>query len=264
MKNQLLFILLLFICIVYSQDRTMVSGKIQGDSVSLGQIHIYNINARKGTISYKNGFFNLRAKVKDTLLLTSIQFSEIYHVITKMEIANKAVIISVKEKATKLKEVIVKSTNLTGSILNDRKKVPKDFEQYTHYKISLKNVNLDAPGNISTPDDRKLPDPLQTSETVNSIDFIGLFRLATKGIRKQRKHKLLQQKLTKELPEKIKTDLGESFFTNVLKIPKTLIDDFLIYCQNKQILPLNYPKNKMEVLEKMIILSKSYLKTIKP
>lgn len=242
----------------------MFSGKIQGDSVSLSQIHIYNINARKGTISNKNGFFNLRAKVKDTILLSSIQFSEIYHVITKTEIANKAVIISVKEKATNLKEVIVKSTNLTGSILNDRKKVPKDFERYMHYKISLENVNLDAPNNVSTPDDRKLPDPLRTSETVNSTDFIALFRLATSGIRKRRKHKLLQQKLAKELPDKIKADLGNSFFIKDLKIPKILIDDFLQFCQDKKILPLNYPKNKMEVLEKMITLSKSYLKTIKP
>jgi hypothetical protein len=56
---------------------TVISGKIVSFNNSVHNVHIINLNNKRGTISDDLGNFEIRVKVNDTLLLSTIQYTKI-------------------------------------------------------------------------------------------------------------------------------------------------------------------------------------------
>ncbi|HFS67218.1 MAG TPA: hypothetical protein ENK67_03305 [Flavobacteriia bacterium] len=264
MRSTIFYFFLFAFIFVNAQNRINIEGYLKSKNSEITQIHIFNLQSKKGTISDNNGIFNIKVSKRDTLLISSIQFSTLKYVVTETDLISKKIIIFLKSEATNLEQVVVNSHNLSGSLLLDIKKVPKNFQQHASYKLDLKDINFKAPGLIENPIDKKLPDPLRTSETVNSINLIPIFKMLTSGIRKKIRLKKKYKMRIAKLPKESRINLGDLFFVDNLKISKPLIDDFLIYCQKKGILRLDFKKNKMELIENLFRESKNYLETIKP
>ncbi len=72
--------------------------------------------------------------------------------------------------------------------------------------------------------------------------------------------KYIYEQKIKETPNNMVDELGERFFVETLKIPRTDIDNFLKHCQSKEISDLYIKGRKIEVIDILIKESKIYKK----
>ncbi len=264
MKFVLFLFFLIFFSSSYSQQRVSIQGKINLQSKKKIQIHIYNKTSKKGTLSTIDGLFEIQAKERDTLIISAITFDKVIEIVNKKNLLAKRIDILVFDKGLDLPQVTISNHNLTGSIFTDRNRVPDSFEKYTKYSISTKEINPNAVNSIDTPNQRKLVDPLRTSESVNSVDFIKIYKLLTSGLRQKRLEKKRQQAILKKIPITIKNEFSTTFFIEKLNIPKILIEDFIVYCMGKYDIKTLFLQNKkIEILEIFNKEKTNYLQLIK-
>lgn len=126
-----LTLLLLFPWITYSQENeTTTAGKVSAtikDDTSgkmLVNVHVINLNTVKGTITNEKGFFEIEARVNDTLHISFIGYQSLKVRVTNDWIKAKNTDIKLTEKAYALEEVILTPYNLTGYLEIDAKRIP--------------------------------------------------------------------------------------------------------------------------------------------
>ena len=77
MKRLTLILFCFIVANAFAQEkRIAIEGKILSeeiDEIELEDIHIFNKNSRRGTISHANGDFEIDVKENDTLIFTGIQ-----------------------------------------------------------------------------------------------------------------------------------------------------------------------------------------------
>ena len=115
------------ICIpAFSQVET-ISGTVLNDNtyLPLWNINVVNINLAKGATTNQKGYFEIQAKVNDTLLISSIGFQSIKVTVTNDWIKNKTSKIRITEKAYALEEVVIPPYDLTGYLEVDSKLIPE-------------------------------------------------------------------------------------------------------------------------------------------
>lgn len=59
-------------CIGQTQIRQSLHGQVVNDSIAVENGYVFNLNSKETTFIGGNGFFNILAKPKDTLLITSL------------------------------------------------------------------------------------------------------------------------------------------------------------------------------------------------
>ncbi len=252
--------LILFCSAIFSfcQERITILGKIRGNNISLSNIHIYNLNSSKGVVSDKDGSFEISVKLADVLVFTSVQFSVVKRKITAKNIKDKRIIISIFSKINLLNEVVINSTYLTGNLLKDTENVPKNFKKHSFYKLYLSKIEFTSPS-IAEANTRKPPDPLKDHSTPQMINIMAVLSPLLKKIGEKHRAKKLNQKRVLEIPAKIRQELGDTFFIKELKIEKTLIDNFLDFCNTKGVSSLYMQNKKIELIELLYKLQITYL-----
>ena len=75
-----------FICTKISaqQNTTIITGKILSSNKQVSNVHIINLNNRQGTISNSKGEFEINVSLKDSLLISSIQYQSLISMETVM------------------------------------------------------------------------------------------------------------------------------------------------------------------------------------
>jgi hypothetical protein len=156
------YILILFFLIInvsFSQTKSFVSGVIFSATTkkSLEKVNIVNLNDIKGSSTNHEGYFEINAKINDTLHLSYIGYKSINIRVTKdwLEVVGSTKI-ELTESAYALEEVVVNTINLTGYLEVDLKQVPvtsndryaiSGFENYgyegnkNNKNKAVKNVN---------------------------------------------------------------------------------------------------------------------------
>lgn len=139
MKHFLVFLFLLSSTFVFAQTQDVfqnVSGTILNDNTlkPLSNANIINVNMVKGTTSNEKGYFEITARLNDTLHITILGYKSIRLKVTNDWIKNKTSEIKLTEKAYALEEVIIRPYNLTGYLEIDAKLIPSR-ENY-RYSIS--------------------------------------------------------------------------------------------------------------------------------
>jgi hypothetical protein len=124
-------------------------------------------------------------------------------------------------------------------------------------------LDIDEFSRSRTSSDEQLTPP--SGDILGLLSFIlnPLFKEVSKiGIlrRKRKNEERLHQKKIINTPEKIITELGETFFTETLKIPKEEITSFINYCKSKGVIDLYIKNRKMEVIDILIKESITYRK----
>ena len=245
MKNKaFIFIMILFNTIAYSQEsKITVNGTIKSDGADLESIHIVNKNTKIGTITNAEGNFTIEVKEKDTLIVTGVQFYYVEVPITNQHVKTKKITIDLIQKMNELEEVEI-THNLTGNMVIDgnsvkvEKHVKGDALNFSKIDLDLVGVKMDHKSRSRTSSDNQLmpnmnPDLLAiASLLLKPIGKIG----ATK--RNIKKYERLHNNKVLEAPEKIRTDFGDTFFTETLKIPAHHIDEFITYCVPKGVAQL--------------------------
>jgi hypothetical protein len=254
MKLKLTFYFLLFIVISfsYAQEKTVeLKGTITSNSIVIENVHVYNITKKLGTVSNDLGKFQLKANLKDTLYVSSLQYKKTTVIVTAINIEEKEILIELMPIINELDEVFLK--HLTGSLTADIANKPKDTIPkigYVYHKKDLyKNLPLDSYEKSKRPDAQSITDPLGP---------LG----AGFGLPDKRYEALLKQKrelaLRKKFPEKLKNEFGIEYFTNDLKIEETQINNFLAYCEFFEIFEKYYTNNVLEVIQILKDESKTY------
>ncbi len=247
-----------------AQNRIETNGCVISNSAhtSTANIHVVNNNTKKGTTTDVHGEFKIDCKLNDVLILTSMAFKTVRKIITKIIITEGTLKIKMNSVLNQLNVVNISSHKLTGRLLSDIENIPINFKKNNSFRIDMSDINLESPGTLNESSDYKPPDPLVTSETVNSIDFIKVLKFLTKNIRQKSKAKKTHQDSLIKIPDKIREELGDKFFINELKISKLLINDFIIYCNSQNIYSLYNKNKKIELIEILIKQSNIYLNEI--
>ncbi len=120
---------LLFSGISYAQT-TELSGTIKG-AEGVDGIHIVNKSRKEFATTNKDGVFKINAAVKDTLVISSIQYKLETLIITEQNISTKALDITLETLVNELDEVTVGKV-LTGNLLDDMDNlgIKKDINFY--------------------------------------------------------------------------------------------------------------------------------------
>jgi hypothetical protein len=264
MNKKLMFFIcfLCFQCILFSQNKPhFIKGSIKDSLGVVANANVLNLQTTEGTFSSDKGNFELFAFLGDSIQISSVPHKTKIIVISKTDIENKNIEITLQIKVTQLDEFELKQNNLSGSLTSDLKKVPVKIrdsilEKNMNYIKNAKNGKL-IPDIIDT---RVMP-PMNDVDPIsgNAARPSGGKGIASRGLKKERTKKA-HFNYIRAFPKKILTDLGEDFFFVQLKIPKERYYHFLEYCN-----PLGIEKKYKngEILEVIEILkneSSSYLK----
>jgi hypothetical protein len=215
MNNKIGVILLLLVeqyCIGQTELRQSLHGKIVNDSIAVENGYVFNLNSRVTTVIGGNGFFDILAKPKDTLLITSLALKSMKVILVDLDFKEKLYVVKMELFNNQLKEVVV-GQKITPKIAGSQEIVDTEFIDDSQ----------------SSPINRTMAyDGLE-----NGLDFIrvgkmvaGLFKKKDTG-----KTHLISDEI---FIDKVQREFGAYFFTNTLKLKEEEINLFLIFCDSDE------------------------------
>lgn len=251
--KQLYLIILLFSSISLSaqEERVVIDGLITSDSLTIENIHIINLNSKKGTVSNALGKFQIPVKLNDLIYFSGLQFSDKKLLITKRHLERKKITIDLIEKNNELPEVVIENMAVSLGLPNAGKKPLNKLER-----------NLNAYSQKST--------PIVILEMLlgkgGGID--DLYNIISGNRKRDRKLKNLldadkQRKINQEYIPKIRNHFQDDFFLKTLQIHKKNIDGLIAYCLPKGIVPLFKEKRYLELIDIFIKNKEGFLLTLK-
>jgi hypothetical protein len=249
-RNLLFCILILTSLLTYSQsDRINIRGKVISDFEAVEGVHIINKNSEKGTITNANGDFIISVHENDTLLISGVQFYFREILITRKIIIDKFITIDLLQKINELEEVEVKAHDLTGSLLFDAAAIKDTISKVAPSTLDFSMIDFGKPViyDIDAMDRQKPPD---ISHLTNPHFQSGIGASISIGSIKKKSY------LT--IPDKIRSKLGDDFFTKTLELPVEQIEPFINYCLPKGIANLYLQNRKLEMIDVLFKARKNY------
>jgi len=241
--------LFLGILVSYSQNfSTEISGRVMYFDDPITDVHIYNTGTKQGTSSDANGEFIISVKLKDTLSISHIEYTNRKIIVTNQMLNQSYSIFYLEVMTNYLETVELKNHNLSGLLFTDAKSISKDsILKASHFieemmriaKLPSKNTELYN----------------REASYVNDVDPISMNGVGgSVGIPLKDKANELRRelRLKKNTPERIITDFGVDYFIKKLKIPEDKIFNFLTYCDYRNIFDLY---NNNEILKVLNILN---------
>lgn len=207
----------------FAQNDTIVS-RIEGIVINaetrlpISNVHVINTTLVKGTVTDGNGFFELNAKVNDTILFSYLGFETIKVRVTNDWKKNISAKVAITEKAYALEEVIVRKYNLTGYIEVDTELIPVIEDQY-RYSISGLNAGYEV-GNKS---------PSAVGKVIQSIFNPADFLYNVFGKRPKQMKKLKEMKKDNTIRDLLATKYDRQTLAALLEVDK---DDIPLILQN--------------------------------
>jgi hypothetical protein len=249
-----------------AQKKIWLHGMIR-DSINLiKDVHIVNLNTEKGTFSNDYGQYRLVVSLGDTIEFTSVQYLSVKEVITDQILFSQKLNIVLDKKNYVLDEIVLKNHDLTGNLLTDRRKVPKDsIAKLTKSMLDLiveisdkskegQPKNYDASQNGLSKLSTRNSDPTRSFKGVG-----GIIGLGSKNKKKDRLRKITSNTFSSK---NVLEDIGIDFFIG-LKIPEKNIFSFIDYCKQFNIKELYKQKKVLDILELLKEKSTNYLKELK-
>lgn len=239
-------LLFLFISVHLFAQKSLVKieGVVKYDSIFLENINILNLTQNFGASSNSKGEFTLFAKLGDSIMFSSISYTNRVIKISEIHINEKKLLIFLEQDLNELDEVLLSP------------KIRLDFGNLDVQKgiILNKTENNQKKG----PDSRKLTDPTYGN---TGVDFVSIFKLITKNLRAKNKERKAAQKenerLIEDFPDKLFTLYKANFFTDVLNIPDDKIYLFLEYCQENG-LNNHLNSNEFQIKNFLIVQSRKF------
>ena len=265
MKKIILLFLLLSISAFSQEQKTLIKGKLIDSIGAVKNANIVNINSNQGTSSSDIGAFEIYASLGDSLQISTIQHQTKLFKISNINYQNKILLILLEFKTYALDSFDLKKHNLTGKLSIDSKSVPKSKKDsllkitmdFSDVNLNHKDLTIDE--NIRAAPPKVRVDPNTKFEGFNFMGLLSMIKFKKKKKSKANKEIKL---FDTGFPKKIKTELGEAYFFEKLKIPKEKYQHFLEYCNLLEIENLYYKGRLLEVMQILENKSISYLKII--
>lgn len=222
MKKILFYITLVLSIGIYAQetDPETVSGQVLNAStdIKLQNVHVVNLSQVIGTISDKEGNFEIKAKVNDTLYFTYIGYKALRVRVTNDWKKFGDVKIKMTELGIALEEVVVADVQLTGYLEIDAKKIPV----YNNYRYSISGLNSGYEGGSKQPGavNKVL------GAIFNPADFLyNIFSKRSNELRKLRK-----MKKDDEIRNLLESKFDRATLMALLQVERLDIDEILRNC----------------------------------
>ena len=247
-KNNITALLFLLLNIqLFAQDSLVkIDGVVKSDSIFLENINILNLTQNLGASSNSKGAFVLFAKLGDSVMFSSVNYTNRIIKISEKHITEKKILIFLEQGFNELDEVLL------------NQKIRLDVGNLDVQKGIILNTTENS--RKKGPDLRRMTDPTYGNTGVN---FVSIFKLITKNLRmknKENKYKQAEeQRLIEEFPEKLITLYNANFFTEALNIPDDKIYLFLEYCQDKG-LSDHLNSNEFQIKNFLIVQSRKFNK----
>ena len=244
MAKRLLLLYIFFPLVVLSQNDSIVSGKIVSESSLLEGIHVINLSKRNGAITDSRGYFQIKAKVSDTLQFSAVNLKATRYVMKQSDYSNDLLLIKMESLITELEEVaIINYKNINAVALGI---VPANQKTYTPAERKLA-----AAGDFKWYSPLLIPlGGMSVDGLINSIS--GRTAMLKKELVVERKE-LLQAKTSDYFERK--------YFIETLKIPDEFVDGFLFYIvENEKFVNAMKDKNKTMATFVLSELAVEYLK----
>ena len=219
----LLFLLLLAAMGLQAQEQffNSLKGKIYSKDGDVAATHVLNITSNRFTIADTDGFFEISARLYDTLLFSAVQFKRRQVVVTLQVLEQEFLSVQMEDALTELSEVVVRPYNLSGDITRDVANIGAE-EVMTASTLNLPNAYVRVP----TMAERQLFEAttgggiLPLNPILNGIS--GRTKMLRKRVKRDAKYARTQR---------VKEFYVDSIFTTDLKIPAGKIDDFMFFCE---------------------------------
>ena len=232
----LFFILIIFSQLFYAQDRVVGVTENDADSKPISNVHVINLNSVVGTISNKDGVFEIDANVNDTLFFSYLGFKSIKVRVTNDLIKFKNSKIKLTELAYALEEIIVTPYKLTGYLEIDAKNVPiSNSYRYSIPGLPTKGYEAGSrnPGAISK----------VFGAIFNPVDF--LYNLFGKKPKQLKKLQLMKDDF--RIRELLNTKFDRETLVELLQIQKFDLDEILRNCSYSESFIVG--ANDLQILE---------------
>ena len=169
------------------------------DKLPLQSAHIVNLNSVVGTITNRNGEFQMPAQDNDTIFISYVGYQSIKLRVTKDLLKGNELEIAIHQKTLDIDEVTVKAHDLIGVLEIDAKNVPAD--QFSRIHIE----GLPQAYEIGRPQTREYTS--LASAVFNPVDFwYNKFGKKPKELKKLRKLKeedqlrdIMEEKFSREI-----------------------------------------------------------------
>ena len=215
-KGRFILFFIIFFQFSYAQEKVIGVIENDADSKTISNVHVINLNSVTGTISDKDGVFEISAKVNDTLFFSYLGFKSIKVRVTNDLIKFKKSKIILTELAYALEEIIVTPYKLTGYLEIDAKNVPIS-KSYRYSIPGLPSKGYEAgsrnPGAISK----------VFGAIFNPVDF--LYNLFGKKPKQLKKLQLMKDDF--RIRELLSTKFDRETLVELLQIEKFDIDEIL-------------------------------------
>jgi|TARA_B110000444_G_scaffold217994_1_gene217291 hypothetical protein len=213
MKYFLNFFFFFLICnLSFSQSnyRTWVKGKVLYRDSNVISANVVNNTTQEATTTNEDGEFEIKVKLNDRLIFSSVQYQIRSLVINKEILQKSRIVIDVNEKVRELDEVVVGPEN-TEKFLDlkeeEFKKIDYSFDKSTKIENQI----------------------LKAGRFNNGLNFISLYKAIAKSNSKEVEPKSFSYKPSNLIREVY----DDNFFITNLGIPKENISEFLLFCDDK-------------------------------
>ena len=90
---------------IFSQNDTLIKGKVVSESNSLEGIHIFNISQKTGEITDARGYFNIKVKISDTLQFSAVHLKATQYIIKQNDLKEELIFVQMKSLISELDEI---------------------------------------------------------------------------------------------------------------------------------------------------------------
>jgi hypothetical protein len=249
-NNKSYFLLLLFFLgyssFTFSQDffEHSIKGKVSGADGDEAATHVLNISTKKAAITDIDGYFEIKARLYDTLVFSAVQYKKKQIIVSADILASKLIYVNLDASLTELNEVTVRLYNLSGELSRDMNSLEVG-EVVTAFSLGLPNSNVKK----MTQTDRIL---YSAQNAGSPIAFLNVITGETKRLKEMaaRQRKYMRTEL-------IRRTYHDSLYVKQLKIPQEKIDDFMYFCEIDAIFSAVAADDTLRLWE--VMLSKSVI-----
>ncbi|RZP07506.1 MAG: hypothetical protein EVA42_01345 [Flavobacteriales bacterium] len=242
---RIVIFLLLVSNLLFSQDeRTWIRGKVLYKNINVVSANVVNNTSGQATITNEDGEFEMKVRLNDRLVFSSVQYEIRSTTIDKDILQKSRLVIDVNEKVTILDEVVVGPEN-TEKFLDLKKEEFKRVDYIADKSTRIKNEILKA-GTFN-----------------NGLNFINLYKAIAKSSNKVELDKKNINSLKYKPSDLIREVYDDSFFVTTLGIKKDSISEFLLYCNDRFPSKVLFKKsNEFQLIDFLINQSEKFKKIL--
>ncbi|PKG41841.1 carboxypeptidase-like regulatory domain-containing protein [Psychroflexus sp. MES1-P1E] len=217
-----LLVIITFTTLVYSQEKELqtITGIVMNaaNDKPLENVNIVNINTVRGSITNKDGQFNVKAHISDTIYLSYLGFRSIQVKITEDWVKFGDVKIKMTESAIALQEVKLQEIQLTGYLEIDARNIPI----YDNYRYSISGLDYAYEGGNYQKS--------AISKVLQSISNPADLLYKTFSSKEKQMRRLRKMKMNESIKDILQDKFDRETLSAVLQISRDDIDQVLEKC----------------------------------